>query len=205
MEKKVFTSTVPVHDVSVLDGKEVILDASAVMKFQGFDNFMKSYYPILTKDQKVLLFPNGGRKELADKAKNEPEFYQKVKNTAVSLEYLLKQKKLCYIGSEQGTEKSEETILRYVVNHRGKKSLAVLTQNGKLASDILLVINKLRSWKGIPVDVYRINPDGDLGEFDFSGNFRGTSVRDQEEFIPEFAAEAEAEKKYESILERLKG
>lgn len=166
MEKKVFTLNAPSHDCSVLKGKEVILDPSAAVKYYGFKNFITEYYPELCAEQKTILFPKGGWKDLKNTADEYPEQSRNVATATDKLTVLFQDRHLKCIGSE--SETSHETIIRHLVTNRGKKSFVVLTQKGRLASDILDIINSIRSVKGYMVEVYRINPDGSLGEFEFN-------------------------------------
>jgi len=199
-QKKVYSTDYPTALVSTLEGSEVMIDATALAK-TGYKNFSCKFLTYLQTGRASLLVPKSTLSELSRMLDANPELRDNLKTALNSLQFMEDRGYLRYFGSEE--DAPAEAIIRHLVLNRKNKQFTVLTQDRKLAYDILEIVNNFKSVTGNAAAVWRLQHDGNLGGFVFD-EIVGTPAP-AEEFVPSYAATAPAPAadKYRALLDRL--
>lgn len=152
-------------DYSVLERECVIFDSSSLVKYYGFTNLMKTYYPILKKTKRSFLIPKSSVRELTESMEanlNNSSYCQSVRTALENIRFLVENNHFKYIGS--GEDSCAEVILKYLFLNRKNREITVVTQDGRLADDIA-GLNRIRSVPAQAMLVRRLTPEGALDEF----------------------------------------
>lgn len=161
-----FYSNAPTFSVSKIRRCQILVDCSTLLKCWSFKNAMVQLLPNLDSP---MILARGTRRVIEDQMITDlsADFSANAKTSLANMEYLLNENKAKLYGDTACS--CESALLHYIVHHRTKASrrLVLLTQNAKLAYDVLRIINNFESVKAPAIEVYRVNPDGSLGGFVF--------------------------------------
>lgn len=157
----------PEVDYSVLNRSCVIIDPSSVVKYHGFKNFMQSYYPVLTKENRCFLISKSAigelTKSVVENISNE-SYRNAVAEAIKNINFLVDNGQFKYYGSLG--ESNADSLLKYVMANRKSQTITVITQDGSLAHDVLS-LNNLRSSPAPTISVRLITTEGYLKNFSF--------------------------------------
>lgn len=174
----------------------VFVDTCSLMHY-NFKKFTEELNPLLIKNNKRIIVPTRVVEELKKHSLNSEQKPQAAESAKLALNILadMMNKNLIDLRGESTDNFADNVFGAVFAKHRLNHKLLLITQDGDLAEDILN-LNNIKSAKGYPVSVKRINKFGYLSNFNFdintnknnsnSSNFtkQDLSVQDDDE-IPE--------------------
>ena len=89
------------------------------------------------------------------------ELREKSRRAMGLISHMLQYHVLAVTGDAEDPRINDVQIIEYVMRYRGSKRIAVITQDYQLAKD-LQTINRLRSYSGSSVQLYKLNSDNRL-------------------------------------------
>jgi len=146
--------------MSTLPYDSIILDTCSILK-KGFVTCMSRLIANQRPEQKILI-PQMVLKELEYHAHATNS---RCKSRALQMEKdiiaLARMGIIYLVGDPDVCEHTDHFIIRYVCSHCFKQKVLVITEDGALNRD-LLIINQVTGRLGAPIFVHSINEDGSL-------------------------------------------
>lgn len=151
----------------------VAIDTCAILN-EGFVKLFKESAKDISQLNKPIILHNSVLNELIrmSRTSTHPQHSNanKVLRILSAFEYANIFK--CF-GNPQDFRIADQQFLEYVIDLRTDKSIAIITLDKKLTSDILMQ-NKIDSYEGYIIKVYSLSPSGKL--FDCSNLYNNSSV-----------------------------
>lgn len=155
----------------------VFVDTCSLMHY-NFNKFTEELNPLLTQNNKRIIVPTRVVEELKKHSLNPKQEPQTVQSAKVALNILndMMNKNLIDLRGEDTDNFADNVFVSVFTKHRLNHRLLLITQDEDLAKDILN-LNNIKSAKGYPVSVKRINKSGYLSDFNFNINkYNGNSL-----------------------------
>ena len=151
-----------VSNEKLIEMTDIIMVDTCSLLHTGFWGFMIGASAQLKATGRKIFVLYSAVRELEKLSLSDSyELREKSRRAMGLISHTLQYHVLAVTGDAEDPRINDVQIIEYVMRYRGSKRIAVITQDYQLAKD-LQTINRLRSYSGNSVQLYKLNSDNRL-------------------------------------------